>query len=402
MKTIFLTLMIFAIAFSTQLFAENKVQTFARLFSYDPHPNSAVFANPIPYSGSLAKAEVIFHEVWTTKNSKTGLEKIGFTLNLTNNGNILGTLNLKPVSINSKMQKPGYVVAVGNLNNVKLQVSTVSTLKDRNSITDMTLKFELVYDNSSMAAVQTTQRPTGSSNFKLSLAEKFEKRADDLKEGSNAEKIVMYKRAIKIAPAKSSSPIAAAFHQRVLNKISILSGGQASVEPIIPTTEEEASIYQNTTGENQLANLLNTVNQQISNKKYNEALGTLKQAVQLFPNNSDALKQLGMMALQNKNLPLSQDAFSKLLDLGKMDKASLEGYFKSLYLQGKGTAGLDMIKQVINKYPANGDLKLVLANALLKTGNISEAGDLIQKLMKDKSTQDAAKKLMGKLFTFMN
>lgn len=407
-KIYFFTLIIFTVVCSTNLFAENKVQTFARLFSYDPHPNSAIFAKTIPYSGSLAQAEVVFHEVWTTKSSKTGLTKVGFTLNLKSNNKILGTINIKPVTISSNMQKAGSIVAVGNINNVKLQVSTISTQKDKSSITDMTLKFELTYDNSTMTSVQKTQRPTGSSNFTLSLAEKFEKRADELKEGSNAEKIVMYKRALKIAPANNSSAMATAFHTRVTNKITALSGGTTAVQTSTtetietPSADEEASIYQNTTSKTQLSSLLSSANQQVSNKQYTEALSTLKQAVQLFPNNTDALKQLGMTALQNQNLSLSQDAFSKLMNLGKLDKDSLQAYFKSLFLQGKGSEGLDMIKEVVSKYPSNGDLKLVLANALLQNGNISEAGDLIQNLMKNKSTQDAAKKLMSKLFSFMN
>lgn len=217
-KMLAVTLCVFILTLSTS-FASNKAQTIIRLFSYDPHPNSAIFPNLIPFDGKLVKAQVVFNETWKANKNIYELSKIGFTLNFLSNNKVIRKAIIKPFELKSKIMQKGRLVCETFLGKNRLQVTFESEQKNKNRLTDITFKFKILYNNKGMENLLANSTKEGAKDFRLSLAQKFVFKANKLKSDSIPEKIDMLKRALKLAPKASASPAAAAFHSSVSKSI---------------------------------------------------------------------------------------------------------------------------------------------------------------------------------------
>ena len=70
---------LFLLVASVSLVAQPVEQSLARLFSYDPHPATAKFADPAPYNGELVDVEIKFSETWTEKKNSANTKHSGKT-----------------------------------------------------------------------------------------------------------------------------------------------------------------------------------------------------------------------------------------------------------------------------------------------------------------------------------
>ncbi|HAE39418.1 MAG TPA: hypothetical protein DCG57_12380, partial [Candidatus Riflebacteria bacterium] len=70
----------FIVISSSALLAENVEKTLVRMFSYDPHPGSAVFADKAPFNGKMHDFEIVFVESWQAKDETGTLKQIGFKI----------------------------------------------------------------------------------------------------------------------------------------------------------------------------------------------------------------------------------------------------------------------------------------------------------------------------------
>ncbi|MDN5280303.1 MAG: hypothetical protein PWR01_4268, partial [Clostridiales bacterium] len=72
-------------------FAQPVEQTLARLFSYDPHPATAMFADKVPVNGTLADIEIRFIESWVEKKDSANINRISFEITARDKGQTLAS-----------------------------------------------------------------------------------------------------------------------------------------------------------------------------------------------------------------------------------------------------------------------------------------------------------------------
>ncbi|MEW6712510.1 MAG: hypothetical protein AB1403_22020, partial [Candidatus Riflebacteria bacterium] len=183
--------------------AQPVEQTFARLFSYDPHPDRATFAEKVPFNGNMADIEVKFIESWVEKKDSANINSIKFSINAIKNGATLATAETSNFTINNKITK-GQIIAETALGNLKFKATLDSFEKNSAGITDLTVVFSLVYQTQDLSAAKDNEANQSSASS-MTLCRSLAAKADALPDKNTKTKIGLYRKALTAAPAETAS-----------------------------------------------------------------------------------------------------------------------------------------------------------------------------------------------------
>ena len=217
-----ITIAMFASA-SVAAFAD---QTLSRLFSYDPHPSTAEFAESIPFSGKLAKLQVKFIEKWEAKGDNANIKEIAFEFSALKGGKELQKATLAPKALSPNSIKPGQEIGETRLGETSIKAKIDSFEKDKSGITDITITFTANYSDEAMKTAKISEVPAGPAGTALGLAERFYQKALTIDDKHVKAKIGLLKKSLGIAPAPNTSPSAQAFHNKVNTLIETLNKGE--------------------------------------------------------------------------------------------------------------------------------------------------------------------------------
>ncbi|PKL39413.1 MAG: hypothetical protein CVV41_21050 [Candidatus Riflebacteria bacterium HGW-Riflebacteria-1] len=424
----------FIVICSSALLAENVEQTLIRMFSYDPHPGSAVFADKAPFNGKMHDFEIVFVESWQAKDETGTLKQIGFKIQAKMGEQIVASSDITPVVAGkiSKDQQMGNV----KIGDVSFSASVTDIAKNKSGITDLTVSFKLSYDNAGIDSLQSqpdSNAAPGGLNFARKLADRAAAMADD----KPAARISMYNRALMAAPAADTSPEAAAFHKEINGVIASLQGSAPSFEPFrhtLPGIEKPAvadapvatetasavngadnpadmpvatSVADRQTETPVPASNIAVPEQAVANykeartffaqNKGPEGREALRKALEIAPAYHDALLLLGDNATENRRWARAKDAFKQALDVRERDADTLLKYFKACYYIGEGADAILYLEQVRNKYPTERRIQLTVAEANFQLGDLPAAKALCDEMLNKDPGDTRARDLLQRV-----
>ena len=420
----FLILVIAAISGSA-LWAETAEQILIRMFSYDPHPDSARFAEKVLFNGKLHDFEVVFVENWQTSGENGILKQISFKIQAMQGDQIIASSDTTPVAT-AKISKDQQIGNI-KIGDISFTANVTDIEKNKSGITDLTVSFKLTYDKDSIAseAQQPDSKPIISG---LEFARKLAERANAMPADQSAAKISVYRRALMAAPEAATSVEAAAFHNEInsliagLEKPSVVFTPFKSSEPaviIIPqdetkeskepvvsavatpeTTEKSASTAEpvrKTEVPDEALALYKQARTLFSQNKGPEGREALRKALEIAPAYHDALLLLGDNATENRRWARAKDAFKQALDLMDRDADTLLKYFKSCYYIGEGAEAILFLEQIRGKYPGERRIQLAVAEANFQLGDLPAAKALCEAMLAKDPDDSRANELLQRV-----
>jgi TolA-binding protein len=413
MKTVrSLLFAIFLLSLAPCLLADPIVQTFTRLFSYDPHPSSEKFPEQAPYNGKFADIEVRFIEKWTEKNDIAVLSEISFDIKALRDGKVVAETQTKPFKITAN-STTGSFVGHENLGNLNFKAILDSFAHDSGGVTDLTIVFSLTYPENHLKKAQNAKADNAAASS-MTLCTKLAEKADALPDKNAETKIGLYKKALMVAPAAGSSPTADNFRKTVIAKISAL-GGKAtapvtspSSKPLSITTPNTDIINKQPTKTHvakpanaQAKKLYNQARAFFAQDKGPEGREALRNALEVDPDYYDALILLGENAFNNRKFSRAKEAFDKALKINDQNADAMLKYFKACYYMGEGSDGVDRLTQIQKKYPENRSIKLALSEAYFQLGDLPNARRLCQEVLQISPSSYQAKDLLKRINRLM-
>ncbi len=379
--------------------AQPVEQTFARLFSYDPHPDRATFAEKVPFDGNMVSIEVRFIENWVEKKDSASINSIKFGINAIKNGATLATTETRNFTINKEITK-GQVIAETAMGNLKFKATLDSFEKKSAGITDLTVVFSLIYKTQDLSAAKDNEANQSSASS-MTLCRSLATKADALPDKNVKTKIGLYQKALTAAPAETASPEAAAFRQMIEHKISSLSGQSpaapeipkkseietppAEIEPPalppqIPVKEEKPAVKipQNGTFIPASVNpeakaLYQQAKSLLERDKGPEGRETLRKALEIAPDYYEALILLGENAFANRKYARAKEAFEKAINVNSRDSKTLLKFFKACYYLGEGSIAIERLQSIKRNNPNDRGITLALAQAFFQNGDLPNA-----------------------------
>ncbi|KAF1083538.1 MAG: hypothetical protein GQF41_0316 [Candidatus Rifleibacterium amylolyticum] len=380
--------------------AELKLE---RMFSYDPHPGSALFAEKAPFNGKLHDFEIVFIENWQAKGELGTLKQIAFKIQVLDSGKVIASSETIPATA-AKISK-GQQIGNVKIGDVSFIADVTEVAKNKSGITDVTVAFKLTFDK---AAAETATKPAEQSSASgLDFARQLASRASGMPADKPAAKISMYKRALMAAPAADTSAEAAAFHKEIGDVISNLEKSSPIFVPFkktesafvtTPPTETPAvaeptdaapvsepavkpvQVSESDTPPEAVA-LYKEARSMFAQDKGPEGREALRKALEIAPAYHDALLLLGDNASENRRWARAKDAYKQALDQKDRDADTLLKYFKACYYIGEGADAILYLEQVRNKYPAERRIQLAVAEANFQLGDLPAAKSLCEEML---------------------
>ncbi|MGZ3814481.1 MAG: hypothetical protein ACXVJN_22065, partial [Mucilaginibacter sp.] len=123
---------------------------------------------------------------------------------------------------------------------------------------------------------------------------------------------------------------------------------------------------------------LNIGVKEFQDKKYNDAYKSFDAARQIIPDDTTAVLNTAIAAINAQNYAAGIANYNKLVTLGYSDKPRIYSELPGLYLANKDTAGaIKSISEAVTKYPNNADLRKREIEVTLQAG---QQNDLISKI----------------------
>jgi tetratricopeptide (TPR) repeat protein len=383
--------------------AENAELKLERMFSYDPHPGSAFFAEQVPFNGKMHDFEIVFIENWQVKGENGTLKQIAFKIQAVDGGKVVASSETIPVTA-AKISK-GQQIGNVKVGEVSFSANVTEIVKNKSGITDLTVSFTLTYDKN---AAETAAKPADNLSVSgLDFARQLASRASAMPQDKPAAKISMYKRALMAAPAAETSAEAAAFHKEIGDVISGLEKSSPSfvpfkkTEPAFVTThpteetavsepadaapvaspvEKPAAVTRTDIPDEAVA-LYKEARSMFAQNKGPEGREVLRKALEIAPAYHDALLLLGDNATEYRRWARAKDAYKQALDQRDRDADTLLKYFKSCYYIGEGADAIVYLEQVRNKYPTERRIQLAVAEANFQLGDLPAAKALCEEML---------------------
>jgi len=407
------------------VFAETAEQTLERMFSYDPHPGSAFFAEKVPFNGKMHDFEIVFIENWQVKGENGTLKQIAFKIQARDGEQVLASSETIP-AVAAKISK-GQQIGNVKIGDVGFSASVTDVAKNKSGITDLTISFKLTYDK---AAVETAEKPSEKpSTSGLDFARQLANRAADMPEDKPAARINMYKRALMAAPAAEVSAEAAAFHSEINAAISVLEKSSPDFAPfkktepafvMTPQPDKAVVTEPAVTGEPDVAEpkaepmaapsqvrkadtpetavtLYKEARNLFAQNKGPEGREALRKALEIAPAYHDALLLLGDNATENRRWARAKDAYKQALDITERDADTLLKYFKACYYIGEGADAIVYLEQVRSKYPTERRIQLTVAEANFQLGDLPAAKALCEEMLQKDPGDSRASDLLQRV-----
>lgn len=387
----FLIIILSAVSASGQ----NIEQKITRLFSFDPHPMAAEFAEPVPYKGEFLQHEVLFHETWKSGAGKEYLESIHFTLNIVQSGNVIASASTAPFT--TVKLKKGQQIAETSIGTTRLAVFIEDFSKTGPGLAELTLTFKLSYPE-----VKVEKAEAKIANLKtstaLDLCRKLAERANQIPVENVGARLSLYKKALAAAPTAASSPEAAEFHASIGKLIADIEqkrSPQAEPAPTSAPAEEPqktATTESSSTTESKASEaaapaatkqpgtvapeataLYRQAQSLFAQDKGPEAREALRRAIEIAPDYREALILLGDNAYSNRKYAKAREAFEKVISLDEKDADSLLKFFKAGYYLGEGSEAVLKLAAAKDKHPDDLRLKMAFAEASFQLGDLINA-----------------------------
>lgn len=420
---IILTFSLFSILCVWPASAQPVEQSLARLFSYDPHPATAIFPDKAPFKGQTADIEIKFNETWVEKKDSANISAIAFTVSAIKGSAVLGSAETAKFQLNPGLNK-GQIIGEANLGNIFFKATLDSLEKNKDGVTDLTVVFSIAYNNEDLSQAQKAEADqSGASSLDLSL--QLEKKADAIPDKNKKVKTGLYQKALLAAPEASTSPMAAEFRARIENKINSLGGQITAAEtPVAPKLQEPVKAETNdkiadtkppvsptatvvavkpaSTPEQSKVNpqataLFQQAKSQLAQGKGPEGREALRKALEIAPDFHDALVLLGDNAFENRKFARAKEAFDKALNQNERNSDVMLKYFKACYYLGEGSAAVERISAAKSRNPQDTRITQTLAEACFQLGDLPNARiyceEVLQKSPADTKANDLLKRI---------
>jgi tetratricopeptide (TPR) repeat protein len=396
-------------------FAQPVEQTLARLFSYDPHPATAMFADKVPVNGTLADIEIRFIESWVEKKDSANINRISFEITARDKGQTLASARTEGYPITTSMQK-GDIIGATSLANLNFKATLDSFEKNRDGVTDLTAIFSISYSLEALKTAKDAEANKATSSS-LTLSRKLAEKADSLPDKHAKTKISLYEKALIAAPAAASSPAAREFRSIVEQKIAALKGNTKyvapdlpskpaaiddipAVTPSIPETKPTSTTYKPKVNP-EAVNLYQQAKTLFAQDKGPEGREALRKALEIAPDYYDALVLLGDNAFGNRKFSRAKEAFEKALNLNDKDSDSMLKYFKACYYMGEGSDAINKLLVYKNRYPESNGIKLALSEAYFQLGDLPNARQVCLEVLQADPANYQAKELLKRIDRLM-
>ncbi|PKL46838.1 MAG: hypothetical protein CVV42_15155 [Candidatus Riflebacteria bacterium HGW-Riflebacteria-2] len=392
-----------ALVSASALFAETAELTLERMFSYDPHPGSAIFAEKVPFNGKMHDFEIVFVEEWKVSGENGTLKQIAFKIQALDGSNVVASSETIPADA-AKISK-GQQIGNVKIGDVGFAANVTDIAKNKGGITDLTVSFKLTYDKATIESAQKQSEKRSASG--LDFARQLASRAAAMPEDKPAAKVSMYKRALMAAPAAETSAEASAFHNEInaaingLEKSSPAFAPFKQTEPAFVTTAQpeppavvepddttpvtepapQAAPVRKADIPAEAVALYKEARSMFAQDKGPEGREALRKALEMAPAYYDALQLLGDNASENRRWARAKDAYKQALDLRERDAETLLKYFKACYYIGEGAEAILYLEQVRSKYPAERRIQLTVAEANFQLGDLPAAKALCEELL---------------------
>lgn len=415
-----------ALSFSPLLAGEQAEQTIVRMFSYDPHPNSATFAEKVPFNGKLHDFTIIFVESWQSKGETGTLKQISFKIQAVRAGQTVASSETIPTAA-SKVKK-GEQIGKVNIGDITFTAEVTDIAQNKSGITDLTVAFKITYDKAASEAAAKDENSAVSLSG-LDFARRLAERAAAMPSANGAAKISMYKRAIMAAPAADSSQEARAFHDEINATISDLEKSSPTFKPfkqqettfvIIPESKNEANdTSASEAGKVDSPSVIRPVapvakpakveipkeavkyykeaRTLFAQEKGPEGREALRKALEIAPAYHEALLLLGDNASENRRWSRAKEAFKQALDIMDRDADTLLKYFKACYYIGEGDEAIILLEEIRNKYPNERRVQLAVAEANFQLGDLPAAQVLCEEMLQKDPADTRASDLLQRV-----
>ncbi len=448
MKLVNLTILAGTFVLAGMNIALAESQSFSRMFSYDPHPSQAEFAQPAAYNGENLKHQVVFHETWKSVKDKDYLQSLEFTLQAVNSSGIVAEAKTGPFTVKkiSKGQKVGEAKLGDNIMTVTIDEFD----KSGSGVTDITLTFKLDTAGTSDSKTQPSSSdappartlatspvlvPSSESpavakavpafvktNAGLYFCEKLVEKAATLPASQTAARLSLLKKALGAAPAAESSPDAAAFRAKVSAQISELENQKPAAgskpvaaepvapplisesQPIVPVTPpaitdktDNKPVAASTAIPPAALELYQSARSLFAQEKGPEGREALRKALEIAPDYQDALQLLGDNAYGNSKYGRAKEAYDRLINLNERNPDALLKYFKSCYYLGEGSDAVLRLAAIKDKYPTDNRVKIAVAEAYFQLGDQVNAETLCSEVLAAAPDNSQAKDLLQRI-----
>lgn len=326
MKVVRVVLLTVVFCLSAVLSVQAQVaeQSLVRMFSYDPHPSSARFAQPVIINGQPMHLEVVFVEKWKNQQKTDILTEVTFTFNAIKDGKTEHHFTTAPFSVDARKITEGQIISEGKLENAHIKVVVEGLHKKNAGVTDLTVSFSASYDETIQEAA---------------------------------------------APAE--------LHDEISQKITQLSKvkQQKQMRPITPPALRVPD--QNP----QAVELYRQAQSFFAQDKGPEGRDALRKALEISPDFRAALMLLGKNAYGNRRYARARDAFSRALELQENDPDAMLDFFKSCYYLGEGSDAIAKLVQIQSQHPNDLTLRLALSEAYFQLGDLPNAKTEAEKVL---------------------
>jgi len=398
---------------------QNIEQKITRLFSFDPHPMTAEFAEPAPYKGEFLKHEVLFHETWKNSGGKDYLQSIHFTLNVVQSGKVIASSSTVPFT--TVKLKKAQQIGEASIGTTQLQAIIEDFSKSGPGIAELTLTFKLSYPEVKVEKAEAKIANIMTSTA-LELCRKLAERASQIPAENAKARLSLYKKALAAAPAAASSPEAAEFHASIGQLIADIEQEKSSEaeptpaskpveEPQTPAATESSSATADKTPETaapaatklsgtvapEATALYRQAQSLFAQNKGPEAREALRRAIEIAPDYREALILLGDNAYSNRKYARAKEAFEKVISLEETDADSLLKFFKAGYYLGEGAEAVLRLAAAKDKHPDDLRLKMAFAEASFQLGDLINAEAACIEILNVNATHSQAKDLLERV-----
>ena len=404
-ELVLLLLVAAVVSFAGNAFGQAvQEQTFTRIISYDPHPSSATFAEPVPHGGELLQYEAGFKETWKTNQDEAFLKQISFTIQALKGNTPVASASTAAFLLD-KVSK-GQQIGATSLGNTSFTATAESFVRKSGGITDLTVVFKISYAQSTLEKVEQKEANRQNAGA-FNLCRRFAMSADAMPNKNVQTKIRMYRKALMTAPAPEVSAEAESFHLQINEKIAKLenaSGEQSAVGNIgqnsydttsSTSAQSAAAVTEPISAEAET--LLKQAKTFFAQEKGPEGREALRKALEIAPDYYEALILLGDNAYANRKFARAKEAFDKALNKRDNDAATILKYFKSCYYLGEGSEAILKAAELKNRYPDDNAIKLSLVESYFQLGDLPSAqAECIEILAKEPSNY-RAKELLQRI-----